>query len=83
MTKKRIKRKKPIAKPQFNLPNLAILGLSIIIAIALFSVVDKFFYSDNKAEFTTPQDLAQLLTVSKYEKETGHKITIQLLIDKK
>ena len=79
MTKKRRKRKKPIAKPQFNLPNIAILGLSVIIAIALFSAVDKIFYSDNKIEFNTNTDLASLLTVSKYEKEMGIKIKIQLL----
>ena len=79
MTKKRRKRKKPIAKPQFNLPNFAILGLSIIIGIALFSAVDKLFYSDNKIEFKSTTDLASLLTVSKYEDEMGVKIEIQLL----
>ena len=79
MIKKRKKRKKPIAKPQFNLSNIAILGLSIIISIALFSVVDKFLYSNDKLDFDSTHDLSKLLTVSKYEKETGDKITIQLL----
>ena len=79
MTKKRRKRKKPIAKPQFNLPNIAILGLSLIIGIALFSAVDKLFYSDNKIEFNSTTDLTSLLTVSKYENEIGIKIEIQLL----
>ena len=61
------------------MPNIAILGLSVIIAIALFSAVDKIFYSDNKIEFNTNTDLASLLTVSKYEEEMGMKIEIQLL----
>jgi hypothetical protein len=79
MIKKRKKRKKPINKPEFNIPNFAIIGLSLIISIALFSAVDKLFYSDNKEEFKENLDLGELLMTSNYEKETGHKINIQLL----
>jgi len=79
LTKKRKKRKKPIAKPQLNLPNIAIIGLSIVIAFALFSIVDKVFYSEDKIEMTRKSNLAELLTVSTYEKEFGEKISIQVL----
>ena len=79
MTKKRKTRKKPIAKPQFNLPNVAIIGLSTVIAFALFSIVDKVFYSDDKIEVKRNSNLAKLLTVSTYEKEFGEKISIQVL----
>lgn len=79
MIKKRKKRKKPINKPQFNIPNIAIIGLSIIISIALFSAVDKLFYSDGKKKFKKNLDLSELLITSSYENETGNKINIQLL----
>ena len=79
MTKKRKKRKKPIAKPQFSIPNIAIIGLASIIAIALFSAVDKLFYEDGKIEIKPKTNLEELLTVSHYEKKYGEKITIQLL----
>jgi len=79
MIKKRKKRKKPISKPQFNIPNFAIIGLSIIISVALFSAVDKLFYSDGKKEFNKNLKLSELLMTSSYEEETGNKIKIQLL----
>ena len=79
MTKKRKKRKKPIAKPQFSLPNIAIIGLSVIIAFALFSAVDKIFYSDKKIEPNHKTNLAELLTVSTYEEKYGEKITVEIL----
>ena len=71
MTRKRKKRKKPITKPQFNPPNIVILGLALIIGFALFSAVDNFFYSDDKVKFEEKIDLATLLTVSKYQNKYG------------
>ena len=79
MTRKRKKRKKPITKPQFNPPNIVILGLALIIGFALFSAVDNFFYSDDKVKFEEKIDLATLLTVSKYQNKYGEKISIQIL----
>tara|TARA_S200000501_G_C20862652_1_gene760572 strand:+ start:1780 stop:2328 length:549 start_codon:yes stop_codon:yes gene_type:complete len=79
VTRKRKNRKIPITKSQFNPPNIFIFGLSLVIAIALFSAVDKIFYSNDKIEFNENTDIASLLTVSQYEKTYGEKISIQIL----
>ena len=75
----RKKRKKPIAKPQFNPPNFVIIILAVIIGFALYSAVDKIFYSENKIILEENRDIRTLLSVSTYEKKFGEKISIQLL----
>ena len=79
MSKRRSRRNKPRVKKQFNLPNFVIFSLSGIVAFALFSIVDKVMFSDDKIEINTPVDLETLLTTSPYENKTGYKIEIQIL----
>tara|TARA_B100000029_G_scaffold340788_1_gene333039 strand:- start:299 stop:841 length:543 start_codon:yes stop_codon:yes gene_type:complete len=81
MTKRRSRRKSPKARKAFqlNLPNFVILSLSGIVAFAMFSIVDKVMFSDDKLDINSSVDLETLLTVSSYEKETGYKIEVQIL----
>ena len=79
MNKRRPNHKKPLNKKQLNLPNFVILSLSGIIAFALFSIVDRIMYSNNKLEVNSQVDLETLISTSKYEKETGYKIEVQIL----
>ncbi|MED5474613.1 MAG: LytR C-terminal domain-containing protein [Candidatus Neomarinimicrobiota bacterium] len=79
MIKRKRRKKKKFSLSNFNPPNVIILCLSLIIGLALYSLIDHFFYSNNKIKFNHNIDIVSLMTKSEYETKYGNKITIQLL----
>ncbi len=58
--------------------NLMMFGLGMVIVGFIWSFISNVD-SEDKVKFTTPRDLPQLMTQTKYEKETGHIIRVEVL----
>ena len=78
MANKNIKRRRK-SKDKFNnfLTNLGIGILGIILLAFIISSIDRFFFNPN-IEIEYP-NLSTLITQTNYEKQTGHKIEVEIL----
>ena len=73
---KRIRGKKNNVNVKNILINIGIVGLLMLTIIFFVSLVDNLFFDDGNTH--EHPDLATLLTKTKYEEKTGHKITIEI-----
>ena len=76
LTKKRIKRKTTSKKLFSNLLNVVLIVLSILV-IGFIGSSAKEFFSNSKIS-TETIDLSSLMTKTEYEKQTGHRIELEI-----
>jgi len=58
------------------LTNIGVAGLLLLTIVFFVSLIDNLFFDDGHAH--NHPDLAALITKTKYEEKTGHKITVEI-----